>query len=157
MADLNHNWLQGTDVVAVTFRRQTRSGVTLSDAGSDIALATTWENLSPELHDILQETNNGGATRENYIKLKSGFSFSVTYLLTHEGSDPDPLLTALLVGNKYKITYVIGTATGNVVTTTMYAQFESHSQPVQGQGAVRATVTFKCLDVGSGFYTRAIA
>ena len=157
MATLNHNFMQGTDVVSVTFRRQSLSGVTLADAGSDIALATTWENLSPELHDILQETNNGGATRENYIKLKSGFSFSVTYLITHEGSDPDPLLTALLTGSMYKITYVHGTVSGSVVTTTMYARFESHTPPVQGQGAVRATATFKCIDTGSGFYTRAVA
>lgn len=158
MPDLAHNWLQGHNIT-LTITRQTKTGVALADAsGTAVALTTTWDNISKEMRDVLQEVSGGATPRENYIKLKSGFQFSVTYLLVNnEGADPDPLAAQLLSGNYYKIVLVTGSGSGSVVTYTIYAIFESHNENPAGSGPVRATVQFKCVDVGSGSFARVVA
>lgn len=142
-------WLVAKNITAVTVTPQTvAANGSLSD-GTPIALAAKLRDIDDELETQTEEINPITSGRLNNVPIADGYRCAIEFLGVNDGNDPDPMMTAWLASDIFKIAYTIGTASGSVKVKTIFGCRSRKSFKTNGKGAPQLRFEILCVDVGA--------
>lgn len=122
----------------------------LSD-GTPVTLSTVMSGLDESLTANLENVSAVNSTRANNMKTEDDFEVTLRILKVNNSSDPNPLKTAVLSADVYKLAISEGTG-GSAKTSTMYGQYSSMRTGFSGKGGQIAELTLAQVDNGTATY-----
>lgn len=151
MATLAKKYLRvskgGISAVVITPQTVDANGG-LSDTTPVATCTAVLKSLNLELAAEKENISASTSPRANHVVIEDDIRFSVSILKVDDGSDPDPLLSALAASEIFKLTFTEGSASGSVKVRTFYGSRGSYSAAVEGKGSVMGTLSFDAVDVG---------
>lgn len=143
-------------VASVTLTPQAvSSGGTLSD-GTAVVLTGRLSGLSTNLQSEKAEINTITSSRQNSVIVSDGFSVTVAVLKVNDGTNVDPLITALKAADIFKLSWTEGTVAGEIKTYTLYVSRTSYTANIQGRGEVIAEFSGDSVDVGAADFYKVV-
>lgn len=143
------NWLKGRDFTSLILRRQAvAANGELSNAvgSSDVELAASKVGfeyrLSPEHADLSVDN----ATVKHHVILVDDYQISMRVQMPNIGGDPHPILTEILQGDIFKLTFVYG-ATAAKDTHIIYGVRGEYGEMHTGKSASVASFDLLAIDV----------
>lgn len=142
-------WLLAKNITAVTVTPQSVGANGALTGATAIPLAAKLRDLDDELETQTEEINPITSGRLNNVPVADGYRCAIEFLGVNDGNDPDPMMTAWLSYDIFKIAYTIGTASGSVKVKTIYGCRARKSFKTQGKGAPQLRFEILCVDVGA--------
>lgn len=144
-------YLLGRHLTSVILTPQTVGTAGALSNGAPVTLTTVIDNLSESLSAEKEDIRPVNSTRVNNVVTSDNGNFSFGIIKVNNASDPNPLKTAILTNDIFKLTWTEGTG-GSAKTVNLYASRGSLDTGIQGHGKQIATLTFDQIDAGTATY-----
>lgn len=144
----------GLSAVVITPQSVAANG-TVTD-GTPITITTVLASIQHELVTEKKEVSAITSARTNTVNVADGFTWSCSVITVDNGSDPEPLETALFSADVFKISWQVGSKTGSRKVRTIYASRGNYSDGAQDKAEMMGTLTFDAVDAGADTYVRAL-
>lgn len=141
-------FLLAKNITAVTVTPQSVAANGALTGATAIALAAKLRDLDDELETQTEEINPITSGRLNNVPIADGYRCAIEFLGVNDGTDPDPMMTAWLAYDIFKIAYTIGSGT-SVKVKTIYGCRARKSFKTNGKGAPSLRFEILCVDVGA--------
>jgi len=141
-------YLLAKHITAVTVTPQTVAANGALSAATAIGLAAKLRDLDDEAETSTDEINPITSGRLNNVPIADGYRCAIEFLGVNDGTDPDPMMTAWLAYDIFKLAYVIGTGSSQK-TKTIYGCRARKSFKTQGRLAPSLRFEILCVDVGA--------
>lgn len=142
-------------LTAVVLTPQTNTNGVLAD-GTPVTLTGKLSSLGADLTPEKSEVNTITSPRHNNIVIGDGFQIRIAVLKVNGGGDVDPLRTAILSNDVFKLSWQEGLVTPNINTVTCYASRGPYSFDAAGRGEVIATLSFDSVDPGAADFFKVV-
>lgn len=132
----------------------------LATSGSAVAVRATLDSFSDDLSTQTEDIHAHGAAKANNVPILDDAQFSITVFLDAKAdvvADYNKLANLFYSHQFFRISYTRGIpgSPSSQKVTTLDVSRVSLSEPAQGDGAQRCTMTFAQIDSGANFRTRA--
>lgn len=147
----------GKDLTAVALIPQAVSAAGVLSDGTSVNLLAKMRGLRLSTTVERTEINAMNTTRQNEVILSTGRSLSLDIFLVNNGTDPNPLETAIESADYFKVTWTVGSATGSIEAYTFYGVRGSLELNLEGRGEHIASLELGPVDIGAAQVSRSVS
>ena len=145
----------GLATVVVTPQTITSGGV-LGD-GTAITVTAKLSSLGKQMSPTKKNIKAITSARDHSVVVSDSISMKLSVLYVDNGSNPEPLETALTLYDVFKLTYTVGQHTSGRKAVTLYASRGTYDMAADDEGEIIGTLNFDSVDAGADTYGEALS
>lgn len=144
----------GLATVVVTPQTVAANGGTTD--GTAITVTAKLSSLGKQMSPTKKNIKAITSARDHSVVVSDSISMKLSVLYVDNGTNPEPLETALLSNDVFKISYTVGQHTSGRKAVTLYASRGTYDMAADDEGEIIGTLNFDSVDAGSDTYAEAI-
>jgi len=139
---------RGRDLISVILTPQTIGTAGALSDGTPLTLSTVIDGLGESLSASTENISALNATRAHNMVVEDDGEFNLRILKVNNSADPNPLKTAVLSYDVFKLVWTEGTG-GSAKTVTAYGTRTNMSAGFEGKGKQIASLSIQHVDNGT--------
>lgn len=140
-------WMLGRNLTSVLLTPLTIGTAGTTTEGTVVTLTTVTEGITEQLTPDVEDIRPVNSTKAHHVPVSDSFTIELPIIKVNDGGDPNPLKTAFLAYDYFKLAWTEGTG-GSAKTVTLYASRGPLGSGIQGYGKQVASASFNSVDAG---------